>query len=327
MQSFFAIAEPASYKTVMADEFVRSHILTQYFPVENGVTGAHHNLHSSLAGGDISLWSANACLRYNSAWIKEKCGDFSVGVSINAGGAWYDATATPDIAGAPAERVSGLTGAGNFSTTLLLRPWRHTTLSLIMSMGGAYLENDCRRPAPVVPASALSDGSTRNWFALALTSVTAVSVSQTIPLEDGVWDGPEDTPNGRCLRLSSQYSNINVLGAWGESNDQQRFANAFTWANRAEIIFPFGTSADSGIRGFAAPFIERTDMFDDGNRSLSRERHFYRAGLRAGLFNETESQQKNANGAWRTSPQYWLTGAAYWGKGFDGWQAGVELRF
>lgn len=310
-------AQTAGYKTVMADEFVRGFFATQRLAQTSGTTGGVFSAPSSLSGTDIDQRFVNLAGQYDFPWYHWDIGDVQPVIRAVLGGTWYDGTAPAPMPGGTPDDTAGLAFSLSLGGGVHWRPWRHTTVSASLSYGYLYSENNYTYNTAASQALAPQfDGSSRNWFAHALTGNTTVGVEQSLPLGPGAWEESEDAPRSPRLRLASQFASITVLGFYGDTNDQQRYVTAYAWTNGIELFLPLGALGERHL--FLAPFVQRTDMMGDGRRSLAGNKHFYQAGVRAEFFNDT---------GWAGNDTFYLTGAALWGEGFNGWQVGAGLQF
>ncbi|MDR2983191.1 MAG: Solitary outer membrane autotransporter beta-barrel domain [Puniceicoccales bacterium] len=310
-------AQLADYKTVMADEFVRSYMTTCMFSQPSGLTGGTFTSPSSLTGHGLSQLYVNGSGEYSLGRDFWDIGDFEPYVRAVLGGSGYDEKVPAPGAGFADDRTDGFSIAFNGFGGIRWYPWRHTVINVMVGYGYMYLENNYSYNNPVSQALAPSmNGSTRNWYANVLNSVTQVGASQSIPLWSGAWDDPEDSPTLPRLRFFTNYTSTTHIGVWGTKNDQQRYVTAYIWTNGAELFLPVGRPW--GKQLFLTPYFQRTDMFDDGHHSLSTTRHFYEAGVRAGIFNDA---------TWGGNNVFFLSGSALWGSHFNGWQVSAGLRF
>ncbi|MDR2844786.1 MAG: hypothetical protein LBV28_01695, partial [Puniceicoccales bacterium] len=306
-------AQRAGYREVVADEFVRQFLVSQYFSQELGVSGGTLSLPGSLSDSDINQQFINISGRHASSWDLWYKGLLQMRTQLTFGAAWNDDKVPVPAAGLVPDRTQSTSVSGSFGNGFRWRRWSHTTAILYTDIGLQYLQNRYNYNSPqswsLAPAR---DGSTRNWFAATLTSITEIGIHQSIPLVPGVWKEGEDEPVSPWLRFHTKFSNISQIGFYGRNSDQRRFVSSFVWTSGVEVYVPLGTH--QGKDFFLAPFFQFSDMHDDGNRSITRDGHLYRAGTRLGFRNKTDMRDLDS---------VHLTGTAYLGKGLTGWQVGM----
>jgi hypothetical protein len=310
-------AQQAGYRTVIADEFARQFLASQYFSRECATTGGVLTLPSSLSDSDINQQFFNFSGSHSSSWDPWASGLLQARAQLTFGAAWNEDSIRAPFAGLSPDRTQSTSFSGSFGEGFRWRRWAHTTAAFYMDIGLEYLQNryaynsdESRALAPV------HERSTRNWFACAVTSLTEVGLCQSIPLKPGAWEEDEDVPVSPWLRFQTQFANVEQFGLYGRNSDQRRFVNTFIWTTKVELFLPLGKLQEKDA--FVAPFFQFSEMHDDGNRSLTEDGHLYRAGLRAGFLNKSDLRNINS--------LYWV-GTAYWGKGLTGWQVGMGLLF
>ncbi|MDR2429487.1 MAG: hypothetical protein LBD14_01050 [Puniceicoccales bacterium] len=315
-----ATSAQADYKRVVSDEFVRGYISTQgtfaspEHDTHTGITGGVFTTPSALSGGDINQAFANTTAHYHWGWHTTKLGDVRPLLRISAAGAHYAGRAR-DENGLLNNSVKGATVSLGAGYGIHWRPWPNTTVSIRMNYAYLYTENDYTYANGSMKAG---DGSTRNWFAHTISSTTELGVRQTLPLASDSWDGENAGKNIPCLILSTNITSLSMFGAYGKTRHQQRYASPFIITNGCELGLPLIINLGPALR--TTLFVERTDILGDGRRSLTRDKCFYRAGLRLGT-----SHTNNAPQNWNDDIQ--LSASAIWGKGLNGCQIGIGLQF
>ena len=308
------------YKRIVSDEFVRGYLSTQGIfaspenSVHTAITGGLFTSPSALSDGDIDQAFANATTHHRWGWHTTKLGDIQPFLRVSAGGAHYKGDARDENA-LFNDAVTGETVSLSAGYGIRWRPWPNTTVSIGMNYGYLYTKNDYT----YAHGSTVSgDGSTRNWFAHAITSTTELGVRQAFPLMSDSWDGVASDKGIPCLVLSSNITNLSMFGAYGETHHQQRYVASIILTNNLELDLSLSTDFDPSLR--ATIFVERTDILCDGRHSLTRDKCFYRAGLRLGTWHKGKDTANWSN-------DVHLAAAAIWGKGLNGWQIGIGLQF
>lgn len=312
-----AFAQQAGYRKVIADEFTRQFLASQVFSRELGVTGGVLSAPSSLSDSNINQQFVNISGRHASTWDERFGGLLQFRTQLTFGAAWNEDRVPVPAAGVTPDRTQSTSFSGSIGDGFRWRRWSHTTFTLYTDIGLEYLQNRYSYNSPESRALAPArDRSTRNWFAIALASLTEVGWNQSIPLVPGAWNESEDAPESPWLRFHTRFANICQFGFYGRNSDQRRFVNTFIWTSGVELYIPLGTHNEKPA--FATPFFQFSDMHDDGNRSLTGDGYLYRAGVHVGFRNKTE---------YRDIDTFYVTSTAYWGKGLTGWQVGMGLSF
>jgi hypothetical protein len=312
-----AHAQQAGYRKVVADEFLRQFLVSQYFARELGVTGGTLSLPGSLSDSDINQQFVNISGRHASAWDPWYDGLLQMRTQLTFGAAWNDDKVPVPAAGHVSDRTQSTSLSGSLGNGFRWRRWSHTTAIFYTDIGLQYLQNRYNYNSPQSWSLATTrDGSARNWFATALTGITEIGIYQSIPLVPGAWKEDEDAPVSPWLRFHTIFTNTSQFGFYGRNSDQRRFVSSFIWTSGVEVYVPLGTHREKHF--FLAPFFQFSDMHDDGNRAITQDGHLYRVGTRLGFRNKTDI---------RNLDSVYLAGTAYLGKDLTGWQVGIALSF
>ncbi|MDR2512708.1 MAG: hypothetical protein LBD01_02775 [Puniceicoccales bacterium] len=306
-----------NYKRIVSDEFVRGYLSTQgtflshTHGLHTALTGSLLTTPSALADGLIEQATASLSALYNWTWHTTKHGDIQPFLRISTGSAQYDGDAR-DIDGRSNDSVEGETATLSVGYGLRWRPWPNTTISLGMNYGYLYTNNDYTYAPTSTP---IGDGSTRNWFAHAISSVTKLGFRQNVPLSANSWDKPASGKAVPCLTFTSNITSLSMFGAYGETNHQQRYVASAILSNGLELTLHL-----SKTKKHVTLFAERTDILFDGRRSLGRDKCFYCAGVR---YNQQRENDTVTN--WLDTIH--LSASGIWGKDLNGWQFTIGLQF
>ncbi len=306
------------YKRVMADELVRNFLLAGTLEEATGFSAGQLTTPSSLNGRETEHRFLRASYRYAFETLDSEIGEVRPLIHANIGCSDYAENIPAPVAGWSADRDEGWTLGANIHAEVQLRPWHNTLLHARIGYGYLYSENDytARNPASQALGTSL-DGSTRNWFSNAVTSITQFGLAQDLPLWPGAWEESPERPTLPRLRVFTRFTSASVLGFWGKTNDQQRYLTSYLWTSGARLHLPLA-SHDS-LHFFAQPFFQVTAMHNEGHESISSGNHFFEAGMRLGVRREAEF--------WRGADAIFLSGSAFWGGETSGWQAALSFQF
>lgn len=312
------LGQSLDYKRVMADELVRNCLLVGTLEDSSGVAAGQLTTPSSLNGRETDHRFLRASYHYTFEPMDSEIGQVRARIRGNIGYSDYAENIPPPTPGQASDRDEGMAFGVNVHAEVRLRPWNNTLLHARVGYGYLYSDNDytARNPSSQALAPFL-DGSTRNWFANAATSVTQFGLAQDLPLWPGSWEESAESPTRPRLRVFTRFTSASVLGLWGETNDQQRHLTAYLWTSGASLHLPLATH--DSLHFFAQPFFQVTAMHNDAGQSISSKGHFYEAGLRLGVRKESEF--------WSGTDAIFLSGSAFWGGETSGWQTALAFQF